>query len=115
MESLEDGRLGRPSSSKWADDVVTGIGKGTGSVVWQVGRGISGVVYEPYIGAKKKGFKGGALGVGKGLVGLVGRPIKGSLTFVAQAGAGVVNTPIWIGKKFKKKPKKDLEEGMYSS
>lgn len=82
---------------------MTGIGKGTGSLVWEVGRGISGVVYEPYKGAKKKGFKGGAIGVGKGLVGLVGRPIKGGLTFVAQTGAGVGNTPVWISKKLKKK------------
>ena len=48
-----------------------------------MGRGISGIVYEPYIGAKKKGFKGGVKGIGWGIAGLVGRPIKGGLTFVA--------------------------------
>jgi len=82
-------------------------------MVWEVGRGISGVVYEPYKGAKKSGFKGGALGVGKGLVGLVGRPVKGGLTFVAQTGAGVVNTPKWIGKKLQKKPSVAYDKEMY--
>jgi len=82
-------------------------------MVWEVGRGISGVVYEPYKGAKKSGFKGGALGVGKGLVGLVGRPVKGVLTFGAQTGAGVVNTPKWIGKKLQKKPSVAYDREMY--
>lgn len=90
-----------------------GIGRGTGSVVWEVGRGISGVVYEPYIGIKKKGFKGGMKGMGLGLAGLVGRPIKGGLTFVAQTGVGVVNTPKWIGKKLKKKKPNELDADVY--
>lgn len=104
-----------PPKFKWANNVVTGIGKGTGSVVWEVGRGISGIVYEPYKGAKKKGFKGGMKGVGLGLAGLVGRPIKGGLTFVAQTGAGVVNTPRWIGKKLKKKKSNNLDQSVYGT
>ena len=84
-------------------------------MVWEVGRGISGVIYDPYIGAKKKGFKGGMKGVGVGLAGLVGRPIKGGLTFVAQTGAGVVNTPKWIGKKLKKKKTSDVNMSVYLS
>lgn len=46
-------------------------------------KGITGVVYEPYKGMKKNGVKGGAIGVFKGVAGLVGRPIKGGYEFVS--------------------------------
>jgi len=46
-------------------------------------RGVSGILYEPYIGAVNQGFKGGCLGIFKGLGGLVGRPLKGTFDFIA--------------------------------
>ena len=61
--------------------------------------GLGGVFYEPYIGAKKHGFRGGFVGVGKGLGGLIGRPVKGVFDFLAQPIVGLRNTPNFIYKK----------------
>ena len=44
---------------------------------------MTGVVVEPYRGAKKNGFKGGAIGIVKGVGGLVARPIKGGYDLVS--------------------------------
>ena len=56
---------------------------GAQSLAYGLARGVGGVIYEPYIGAVQQGFKGGCLGVFKGLGGLVGRPIKGTFDFIA--------------------------------
>lgn len=85
--------------SYWAGNIVSGIGYGTSSMIYGVMRGVGGVVYDPYIGMKQKGLRGGSIGVVKGLGGLVGRPIKGCFDFVAQPIVGVINTPHWMYKK----------------
>ena len=72
-----------PPDSYWANNVVKGVGRGTSSILYGVARGLGGIVYDPYIGAKNNGFKGGSFGVVKGIGGLVGRPIKGCFDFVA--------------------------------
>ena len=87
---------------KWASNVVSGVGYGTKQVFSEVGKGISGVVMDPYRGAKSKGIKGGTIGIGKGIAGLLGRPIKGGFFLMAQPIVGVVNTPMYIRKKLKK-------------
>ena len=46
-------------------------------------RGVGGVVMDPYQGAIQDGFKGGCIGVFKGLGGLIGRPLKGTFDFIA--------------------------------
>jgi hypothetical protein len=46
-------------------------------------RGVSGILYEPYIGAKTKGIKGGGIGVFKGIGGFVYKPLRGCFDFVA--------------------------------
>ena len=68
-------------------------------MIYGVIRGVGGIVYDPYIGCKQRGLKGGGIGVVKGLGGLVGRPIKGCFDFVAQPIVGVINTPHYIYKK----------------
>ena len=68
-------------------------------MLYGVFRGIGGIFYDPYIGAKNKGFKGGFIGMCKGLGGLVGRPIKGGFDFVAQPIAGALFTPSFIYRK----------------
>ena len=45
--------------------------------------GVGGVVYQPYKGARSKGIKGMTIGVFKGIGGLIGYPIKGSLELIA--------------------------------
>ena len=45
-------------------------------------RGLTGIVYEPYKGARKKGLKGFGVGMGKGLVGIVAKPVGGTVGLV---------------------------------
>ena len=88
---------------KWASNVLSGFGRGTSLALTGVAKGIGGVVYEPYKGAKEKGFKGGAKGVGKGLAGFVTKPLKGGFEFFAQPIVGLGNTPSFLKKKMMKK------------
>jgi vacuolar protein sorting-associated protein 13A/C len=70
---------------------------------------VTGVIAEPFKGAKKGGIKGGAVGFGKGMVGLVCKPVKGSIDLVTQTTRGMANTPrtmyVGISKMVKRKPK----------
>jgi len=43
---------------------------------------VAGVISEPVKGAKKGGIKGGAKGFGKGILGLVIKPVKGTIDLV---------------------------------
>jgi vacuolar protein sorting-associated protein 13A/C len=43
---------------------------------------ISGIISEPIKGGKKNGSKGAIAGVGKGLVGLIIKPISGTIDLV---------------------------------
>jgi hypothetical protein len=54
---------------------------------------VAGVVVEPLKGAKAGGFKGSAVGLGKGLLGLICKPVKGSIDLVTQTTRGISNTP----------------------
>ena len=72
-----------PKKPYFASNVVTGVGVGTGSLLFGVFRGVGGIFYDPYLGAKTNGFRGGCIGMFKGIGGLVGRPIKGGFDFIA--------------------------------
>lgn len=52
-------------------NVISGVYRGTTVLIGSVVEGVAGVVVQPVVGAKKKGFKGATLGVGKGLLGLI--------------------------------------------
>jgi vacuolar protein sorting-associated protein 13A/C len=71
---------------------------------------VTGVITEPVKGAKSGGIKGGAVGFGKGMLGLVCKPVKGTIDLVTQTTRGITNTPstmyVGISKMIKKKPKK---------
>ena len=73
-------------------------------------QGVAGLVVEPIKGAKSNGVKGASLGVGKGILGLIWKPIAGSIDFVTQTARGIGNTPgtIYVGAKkiFKRKMKR---------
>ena len=43
---------------------------------------VAGVITEPVRGAKKGGIKGGAVGLGKGMLGLVCKPVAGTIDLV---------------------------------
>ena len=72
-----------PKQSYWASNVVLGVGSGTQSLISGVFRGVGGVIYEPYLGIKSNGLRGGFLGIFRGIGGLVSRPIKGGFDFIA--------------------------------
>ncbi|MFS8160389.1 MAG: hypothetical protein ACMG6E_09330 [Candidatus Roizmanbacteria bacterium] len=75
---------------------------------------VTGVITEPINGAKSGGFKGGAVGLGKGMMGLVCKPIKGTIDLVTQTTRGITNTPrtmyVGISKMVKKIPLSQLEQ-----
>ena len=70
---------------------------------------VAGVIVEPVKGAKSGGIKGGAVGFGKGILGLVCKPVKGTIDLVTQTTRGIGNTPrtMYVGfnKMVKKVPK----------
>ena len=72
-----------PKDSYWANNIISGVGVGSTSLVKEIAKGVGGVVYEPYLEVKKDGIKGLPLGFVKGIGGLVGRPVKGVFDFVA--------------------------------
>jgi hypothetical protein len=43
---------------------------------------VAGVITEPVKGARSGGLKGGAKGLGKGILGLVCKPVKGTIDLV---------------------------------
>ena len=71
-----------------------------------IATGVGGVFYQPYKGAKKNGAKGAAVGVGQGLIGLVAKPVAGTVGFVGCTVQGAVSTPGTIKKAVTKKEKK---------
>lgn len=60
---------------------------------------VAGVIVEPVKGAKEGGIKGSARGLGKGLLGLICKPVKGTIDLVTQTTRGISNTPrtMYIG------------------
>lgn len=74
-------------------NVISGLGYGGAAFAKGIFYGITGLVTEPYKGAKKKGAKGLMTGVGKGFVGLVAKPVGGTVGLVGCTVQGAVNTP----------------------
>ena len=77
---------------------ASGIFIGTGKMIAGFAKGIGGLIYEPYKGAKENGFKGATKGIGKGILGLVCKPVAGTIDFVTFTVRGVSNTPLSVYK-----------------
>ena len=86
-------------------NIVSGIGYGGWAFCKGIVTGIGGLVYEPYKGAKKKGAKGFTVGIGKGMIGLVAKPVAGTVGLVGCTVQGAISTPGTIASSVKKKPK----------
>ena len=69
--------------SYWANNIISGVGAGSSSLIKEIAKGVGGVVYEPYMEVKQNGIKGLPYGFVKGIGGLLGRPIKGTFDFIA--------------------------------
>lgn len=63
-------------------NVASGFALGTKSMINNVFQAVTGVITEPVKGAKQGGIKGGAVGLGKGMLGLVCKPVKGTIDLV---------------------------------
>ena len=100
-------------------NLLSGLAYGSWSFLKGIGSGIGGVVYEPYKGAKRNGVKGATIGVGKGIIGLVAKPVGGTFGLVQYTVQGTINTPGTVGrgikKAFKKNPKKGQEPDLSAS
>ena len=93
-------------------NIVSGLGYGGYAFVKGIASGIGGLVYQPYKGAKEKGAKGAAVGVGKGLIGLVAKPVAGTVGLVGCTVQGAVSTPGTMKRALTKKgTKKGAQEG----
>ena len=84
-------------------NMVSGLGYGGLAFAKGIVYGITGLVTEPYKGAKKKGAKGAAVGVGKGIIGLVAKPVAGTVGLVGCTVEGTISTPGTIKKAMTKK------------
>lgn len=99
---------------KYPAHVGTGLALGTKSMLTKVFSAVAGVIVEPVKGAKEGGVKGGAVGFGKGMLGLVCKPVKGTIDLVTQTTRGISNTPktMYVGmtRMIKKVPGKKEPE-----
>ena len=109
--SLE--RIGEPENTTAQkpnpSNAVTGVAYGTKSMLTKVFSAVAGVIVEPVKGAKRGGIKGGAVGFGKGMLGLVCKPVKGTIDLVTQTTRGISNTPktmyVAMNRMIRKKPR----------
>lgn len=76
LEKIGEGKQAQPKH------VASGLALGTKSMLSKVFSAVAGVIVEPVKGAKEGGVKGGAVGFGKGMVGLVCKPVKGTIDLV---------------------------------
>ncbi|CDW82625.1 ph domain containing protein [Stylonychia lemnae] len=73
-------------------NVLEGVGYGLKSTFTGIASGITGVIENPYSGAKKDGVTGFLKGTYKGVSGLVVKPISGALDFFSKTSEGIKNT-----------------------
>jgi hypothetical protein len=73
-------------------NVAVGLGSGVNKLVAGFLEGVTGVVEKPLRGAEKKGLEGFAKGIGKGLLGLLVKPIIGISDGIADVMIGVKGT-----------------------
>lgn len=88
-------------------NLVTGMGYGAYGLLEGVVGGVTGIVVQPVKGARENGVKGAAVGVGKGLIGVISRPVAGTIKFFSYTTQGTINTPGQIYRGIKKLGKND--------
>lgn len=82
LERVGDAIPGEQQKRVVPSNAVSGVALGTKSMLGKVFSAVAGVIVEPVKGAKKGGVKGGAKGFGKGMLGLVCKPVKGTIDLV---------------------------------
>jgi len=94
MASFDD-KFIEKSSKKQQDapkHAAEGLFEGGKSLGMGLFKGVTGLVTDPYKGAKNDGAKGFFTGVGKGLLGVVAKPTSGAVSFASQSLTGIGNT-----------------------
>jgi hypothetical protein len=95
-------------------NAVSGMYYGARTFGSDLYNGVTGVVVDPYRGAKQGGAKGMIKGVGKGIIGLFFKPIAGTCSLIQYTSNGILNTPGTIVRGArnmgKKKHKLDMPE-----
>eukprot|EP00347_Sterkiella_histriomuscorum_P010094 403338699 len=81
--------------------LIDGLAKGAQSMIKEIVGAVAGIVMEPIKGAKLKGIKGGAKGLGKGMLGLICKPVAGSIDLVTYTSRGIGRTPKTIQQRIK--------------
>ncbi|EFA82683.1 vacuolar protein sorting-associated protein 13 family protein [Heterostelium album PN500] len=79
-------------SAEAPGNAIQGFSLGGRIFVISLQRGFTGIFRLPYYGGKEGGFVGGLQGVGKGIVGIVLKPLAGSFDFVSKSCEGVKNS-----------------------
>lgn len=82
IDSIPGKVIRKTSHNKDPSNLASGVANGTKSLLTKVFGAVAGVIVEPLKGAKKGGLKGGAVGFGKGMLGLVCKPVKGTIDLV---------------------------------
>ena len=80
--AVKSTHLGSGKSTTEPSNLASGLAVGTKSMLKNVFSAVAGVVVEPVKGAKQGGIKGSAFGLGKGLLGLICKPVKGTIDLV---------------------------------
>ena len=76
---------------KQAGSTSQGLRMGTSLLTTGVSSGVSGLVSEPLRGARETGSTGFVLGVGRGFVGFLTKPVAGISAFAAKTAEGVTS------------------------
>eukprot|EP00899_Mesostigma_viride_P004689 jgi/Mesvir1/14220/Mv09670-RA.1 len=72
--------------------VVRGAVSGAGGFLHETVTGLTGIIMEPMRGYKSEGTKGAAKGLGKGLIGVIARPMRGGVILLEQLSEGLDRT-----------------------
>ncbi|KAL0210426.1 hypothetical protein RCL1_004862 [Eukaryota sp. TZLM3-RCL] len=86
-----DDQFIRQQSMPKPTNVGDGLVKGTKGLANSIYSGISGIVTQPVSGAKTGGFGGAVKGFGKGLVGVIAKPVAGVTGFASSVTEGIKN------------------------
>lgn len=90
-------------------NLASGLLRGAGAILNSIFSAIAGFFLKPIQGARKEGFTGAIKGFGKGLIGLVLKPVAGTIDLVTLTARGLANTPktiyLNLSNLFKKKPR----------
>ncbi|KAJ1339754.1 hypothetical protein BSLG_005660 [Batrachochytrium salamandrivorans] len=89
MRSFKKRRLANRNRPR---HVVYGIMSGAASLIRSVTSGVTGVVSQPLKGAHEAGIEGFFKGLGKGLVGVVAKPMIGVMDLATSVSEGIKNT-----------------------